>query len=504
MINENNKRIAKNVVMLYIRMLFSMGVTFYTSRIVLNILGVDDFGIYNVVAGIVVMFTFIKSAMETTTLRFLSASIGRGDDKEVQRVFSISLISHISIALLVLILAETIGLFYVNNYMNIPDNRMDATNWVYQCAIFITCISIIQVPYVSAFLSYEKMSFYAYFSILETFLKLGVAIFLIWIDYDKLKLYGILLSVVSLLIFVIYRIFCRWKFSACRFSFIKDFKLYKEMMSFSGWSLLGSGAVVGADQGGNLLLNYFYGVVANASMGIAGQINAAIYGFVSNFQTAFRPQIVKLFATNQRKELEILVCRSSRVSFILLYALAIPVMLNMNLILELWLKIVPDYAAIFCQYILLISLVVSLAIPLVMTKQAVGNIRNYQLCIGFIILSNILFSYIFLKLGYVPQIILIIKLLIEFACLFIRLYFVRSVVRPSFFFKDVLFRIIKLILITLPIPLYVSYTYHGWVWIIFSILIFIILLLISSYFIAFTKEEISTIKNVLKNKLNKQ
>lgn len=503
MASGHNKLIAKNVLMLYIRMFLSMAITFYTSRVVLNILGVEDFGIYNVVAGVVVMFTFIKSAMETTTLRFLSASIGIGDESEVKKVFSMSVISHISIAVIVFVLAETIGLFFLNRYMNIPDGRLVAANWIYQSSIFITCISIIQVPYMTAFLSYEKMSFYAYISIVETFLKLAVALLLIWIEYDKLKLYGLLLCAVSVIIFLLYRVFCGRKFTACRFSFYKDTKLYKEMMSFSGWSLLGSGAVIGADQGGNILLNYFYGVVANASMGIAGQVNIAVYGFVSNLQIAFRPQIVKLYTQGDKEQLEILVCRSSRISFLLLYALAIPLILNMGFVLELWLKIVPEYTVTFCRLILSISLIVCVAIPLVMTKQAVGNIRNYQLLIGFIIISNIAFSYLFLSAGYYIQIVLVVKMIIEIICLFVRLYFVRNVIRPLFFLKDVLYRSLKIVLLTLPLPLYLSWQYNKWEGLFFSLSTFAILLLISTYFIGFSKEEIATLKKLLKDKFKK-
>lgn len=298
---SNNKRIAKNTMMLYIRMLLSMIVSLYTSRVVLNILGVEDYGIYNVVGGVVVLFSFLNNAMASATQRFLNFELGRGDVLEVKRIFSISMTSYICIALLVLFLSETVGLWFFNTQLNIPSSRIDAASWVYQMSIFTFCFSILRIPYNASVIAYERMSFFAYISIIEVLMKLLIVYLLVLGSIDKLILYAILIFVVTVLVNAIYQFYCKHMFEICTYSFFWDKILFKKIIGFSGWSLFGSLANMSAQQGVNFLLNIFYGVTVNAAVGIANQVSSAIYAFISNFQTAFNPQLIKSYASGEKE-----------------------------------------------------------------------------------------------------------------------------------------------------------------------------------------------------------
>jgi O-antigen/teichoic acid export membrane protein len=500
---ENNKRIAKNTMLLYFRMLITIGVSLYTSRIVLNALGVEDFGIYNVVGGVVVLFSFFNNAMSTATQRFLSFELGKNDIEEVKRTFSMSMTAHASIVILVILLAETVGLWFLNMHMNIPDGKMNAANWVYQFSILATCIGIIQVPYNASIIAYEKMSFFAYISIIEVIFKLLVAFLLVYISFDKLKIYSILICFVSFFTFLLYRFYCKRKIEVCTYHFFWDRALYKRLMSFSGWSLFGSVAVVGANQGVNILLNIFYGVVVNAAMGIANQVNSVLNKFVSNFQTAFQPQIVKFYAAGDTKSLEQLIFRSSKFSFLLLFTLTFPIMLNVDFVLKIWLKTVPECTSVFCNLIIISSLLESLAAPLWMTMQATGKIKKYQLYISTAIGLNLLFAYIFLKNGFPPYIVLVIKVAIDVLCFIIRLLFVQSYVdvRISQFIKTVLYRVFPIVIVILPLPYFLSKYYVEWKGLILSSLSFFILEVFLVYLIGFTKQERKTINRFVVNKL---
>ena len=379
--SENSKRIAKNTAMLYIRMLLIMAVTLYTSRVVLEVLGVEDFGIYNIVGGVVVLFSFINNAMATATQRFLNFELGRNDIKEVGRVFSMSMTAHISIALLVLLLAETIGLWFLLTQMNIPDGRMNAAVWCYQFSILTTCIQIIRVPYNACIIAYERMSFYAYISILEVILKLLIVFLLSIGGFDKLIFYSILMFLVTVAVCYAYKIVCNRNFNISRYSFFWDKILYKKLMSFSGWSLFGSAANVGAQQGSNILLNIFYGVALNTASGISNQVTHALYSFVSNFQMAFNPSLVKNYATQDYSILEKMILASSKFSFFLFFIVSIPLFLYTDFFLSIWLRDVPAYASEFTRLMILFLALDTLAAPFWITVQASGSIKKYQIVV---------------------------------------------------------------------------------------------------------------------------
>ena len=312
--SQNNKRIAKNTLMLYVRMLLIMAVSLYTSRVILQALGVEDFGLYNVVGGVVVLFTFINNAMVTSTQRFLNFEIGGNNLDEARKVFSASLNIHIIIAGAFLLLAETVGLWFLNRYIQIPEGREIAANWVYQFSIIVSILNIIRSPYNAAIIAHEHMSFYAYVSIIEVILKLAI-VYMVYLFADRLIAYAFLMMMVTLIVLGVYYIFCKRKYEICRYQFEYDRKRYMALASFSGWSLFGSLANMGASQGINIILNMFFGVAVNAAMGIANQVNAAVYQFVSSFQTAFNPQIIKSYAADDRNYFISLILNSSRYSF---------------------------------------------------------------------------------------------------------------------------------------------------------------------------------------------
>lgn len=415
--------------LLYVRMIVIMLVQLYTSRVILQTLGVEDYGIYNIVAAVVVSLTFITGPLSTATQRFLSFELGRKNTERIKDIFSMSLIVYAILSVLILIIAETVGLWFLNHKMDIPADRLYAANWVFQFSVMTFIINMLNIPFNAAIIAYEKMSFYAYVSIFEAIAKLAIVYFLLLYSGDQLILYGILVTVVTLSITSIYKIYCNKYIRDIKIKLVRDKSLLKQLLSFSGWSLFGSIASMSADQGLNLLLNLFFGVTVNAAMGIAAQVSAAVNQFVTNFQTAFRPQLVKSYAEGNTPYLHGLICKSSKFSFLLLFMVVCPILFNIDFILHLWLgDNVPEYAAVFCRLMLIYALIESLSGPFWMTVQATGRIKKYQLCISMLIFSNIVLSYFFLKSGFSSETVLIIKCCMAVLYLITRLYFVKNLV----------------------------------------------------------------------------
>lgn len=400
-----------------------MLVSLYASRVVLATLGVEDYGIYNVVGGIVVLFTFINNAMVTSTQRYLNFELGKNDIPKAKKVFSISLNIHILIAITVLFLAETIGLWFLNTTIQYPASREFAVQVTYQFSILTTCIKIIRAPYNAAIIANEKMSFYAYLSIFESVLQLSVVFLLKADNIDRLILYSILLCVVAIVVNICYCVYCKKNFSICKYELYKDNTLYRQLLGFSGWSLFGGIANMGASQGLNMILNIFFGVTVNAAMGIATQVNAAVASFVNSFQTAFNPQIVKLYATGDYNYFIKLILSTSKYSYLLLFILALPIYICCPEVLSVWLTEVPEYAVSFCRLMLIFALLDALQGPLWYSVQATGKIKTYQILMSFMILANLPIAYICLKLGYSPNSVLVIRCIINLTTLFVRLWY---------------------------------------------------------------------------------
>lgn len=498
--NNKTKTIAKNTIFLYIRMAFLTLISLYTSRLVLATLGVEDFGIYGIVGGIVIFFSFLNSAMSSATQRFISFSLGGGRTTYAKDIFSASLTLHIAIVAIAIILSETVGLYFLNNYLNIPSSKMYAANVVYQFSIITFSIQIMQIPYNAMIVAHEKMSFFAYIGVLEGVFKLLVAFLLLEIAEEKLVLYGGLTMVVSLIVFVIYRYYVKKNIGTTKRLFYWEASLCKELLGFSGWSLMGGVANVTANQGVNFLLNIFYGVAVNAAMGIANQVNVALNNFVANFQTAFRPQIVKLYASNCSGDLFTLINQTSRFSFYLLYVLALPLIFNMDYVLNLWLKEVPEYAVSFCQLILIYSLIESISGPLWMAIQATGRIKVYQIIISGIILLNIIVSFILLKWGYSPEDVLYVKIIINLFCLITRIVFLKRLINMDIkkYFKKAFIRIISVLLVSLCLSFFTLKISMGSLC---SIALIFMVAFLSVFFVGIEYKEWISIKSYILKKI---
>lgn len=398
----NNKRIAKNTLLLYFRMLLTIAVGLYTSRVVLNTLGVSDYGVYNVVGGIVAMLSFLNSALTAASQRFIAFELGRGGISKLKRIFSTSVTIHATLAVIIFIIAETVGLWFVNTHLNIDADRMAAANWVYQFSIFTFMLTMLSVPYNSCIVAHERMNAFAYISILEVTLKLLIVYLLLVINYDKLIIYGILVFAVALVVRLTYGIYCKRHFEECTYHFIFDKGLFKEMFSFAGWSVVGNLGFSFKDQAANVILNLFFGTVVNAARGVALQVNGIIAGFSTNFMMALNPQITKQYASGEIESSMKLVYAGSRFSFFLLTFIAMPVMINLDYLLKLWLGKVPEYTSDFLFLALVAALINSMAQPLVTALQATGKIKVFQISICIVMLCELPLAYIILHYGGKP------------------------------------------------------------------------------------------------------
>lgn len=429
---SSNKRIAKNTLILYLRMIFILCVGLYTSRIVLNTLGVEDYGIYNVVGGFVAFFSFLNGAMATATQRFITYELAQGNVERQITTFSTSVIIHFTIALLIVIAAETVGLWFVCTKLVIPEERFLAAIWVYQFSILTMFVSIISIPYNATIIAHEKMSAFAYISILDTVLKFVIVLLLTIVTFDKLVFYAALLFCISLLDRLIYGIYCKRHFAETRIKLIFDKKLFREMTNIAGWSLFGNIAGVFYTQGLNILLNMFFGPVVNAARAIAVTIQGVVTGFVSNFQMALNPQITKSYAVGDLPRMHSLIFSSSKYSFFLLLLIALPIMIETQAILTLWLKTVPDHTIWFTRLMLCILLIDALSNPLMISSQAVGQVKIYQSVVGGLMLLILPIAYIALKLGGNPEMVFMVHLIIAVVALIARVIIVGRMVSFSF------------------------------------------------------------------------
>lgn len=455
---ENTKRIAKNTLMLYVRMLFGMLVSLYTSRVVLQALGVEDYGIYNVVGGVVAMFSLLSGSLSAAVSRFLTFELGRNDLVRLRKVFSSALCVHALLALIVLVLSETLGLWFLNYQMNIPADRMIAANWVFQFSLFSFLLGLFSVPYNASIISHERMSIFAFVGIGDTLLQLGIVLFIALgeIYSDKLIVYASLLVVKGLLFQLFYFYYCRKSFKECRFRLSLDKQLLKEMTGFAGWNFIGVSSAILRDQGGNILLNLFYGPALNAARGVANQVSNAIGSFVGNFMIALNPQITKSYAAAEYGYMFSLIFRGARFSYYLLLWLALPVLLNTQYILSIWLNVVPEHATLFVQLVLVFSMCEAISNPLITVMLATGKIRNYQIVVGGLQTMNFPLSYIFLKKGFLPEIIIMVAIALSLICLGVRLILLRDMIRlpVARFLRHVCGNIIVVTILSLTVPLY--------------------------------------------------
>ena len=418
---SSTSRIAKNTLFLYFRQILIMLVSLYTVRVVLATLGAEDYGIYNVVAGVVVMFGFLSGAMATASQRFLSFELGRGDTEMLKKTFSVTMCIYLFLILIIIALAETVGLWFVKRKLVIPVGRMPAAMWVYQFSAANFAVTLMTAPYMAAIIAHENMSVYAYASIVEAALKLAAVFLLRMIPYDKLALYGIILLFVGLVNTSIYRFYCRLHYEECSFRFVWNGAMFREIFGYMGWNLFGSAVGVFNNQVLNIILNQFFGPLVNAARAVSTQINSAVNSFSANFSTATRPQIIKDYAADRIDGSHRLVFRACKMTFFLMFVFTLPLVLEMPYVLGLWLRDVPGNTVVFARLTLMDALVTSVSYPIMTLAQATGRIALYQGVVGGLLLCNLPVAYLLLRLGFPPYSVMVGQVAISVLATVVRL-----------------------------------------------------------------------------------
>lgn len=502
--SDNNKRIAKNTLILYVRMLFTVGISFYSTRLILANLGVENYGIYNVIGGFVSMFYMVTSTMTQAVSRFLTFDLGRGDIVKLQKTFSTSVNILLLMSLLVVLLAETVGLWFINCKLNIADERMMAANWIYQFSILSFVLEMISVPYSASVISHEKMGTFAFVTVAKVLLTLGIAFALTISPIDKLVFYGLLVFVVELTIQIMYWIYCRRNFVECRYSLRMEKDIFREMFGFAGWNFLTTCASMLSTQGVSILLNMQFGPVINAARGVASQINGTVGAFHRNFTTALNPQITKTYAAEDFEYIKKLVCKGAKFSYLAFFFIALPCMIEVDFFLSVWLKEVPAYAGVFVQLTLLNSLIEVLLNSSETLNKATGKIRNYQLIVSAAQFVVLIASFIALKVTANPTFVVAMTNIIYLLVFVPRILANKPYIGMNFcyYYKEVLKGIIVMSVISSALSLLpLIFMADGWIRLISVGLISSISIITTSAIFVLTKGERDMVVNFIKNKL---
>ena len=489
---ENTKRIARNTVILYFRMFFVLGASLYTSRVVLTTLGVVDYGIYGLVSGFVIMLGVLNSAMASGTTRFLTYELGKNTAKQFNKVFSMSINTHFLIAFVIVLFAEIAGVWFLNTKLVIPAERLSAANWVFQFALLSMFFQVVQVPYSASIISHEKMSVYSGISIIEVLLKLLVAIFFVYIPYDKLKLYAALLFLISVIIFLTNRFYCVNRLPDCNYRYNRDKELFKQLISFSGWSLFGNMATVAFVQGVNIILNMFLGPVVNAARVISLQVSALTTQFVSGIYTAVNPQIIKSTASDDTAYLFLLINKASKLSFSIVFVIVLPVMMKTEEILTLWLRVVPDYTVIFTKLTLVNAVIGTYSACLITLIQAIGRIKKFQLFFSALFLSSLPVSWLLLKLGFPAPYVIFSLIVFELLALLLRLITVKRQINfdIKMYFNRVILKTVPLAVVALFITGHINISYYTSLFsLIFNCIVYALITVILFYLFCFDSVE---------------
>lgn len=501
-VGQNNKRIAKNTMFLYFRMLLTMAVSLYTSRVVLQALGEDDFGTYNVVGGVVAMFSVLSGSLSASISRFITFELTKKDIGKLKKIFSTSVNIQLILSIIIVVLVEIVGVWFLNNQMKITPDRLEAANWILQFSLITFVVSLLSVPYNATIIAHEKMSAFAYIGIVEVSLKLFVAILINYNPFDRLIYYGLLILLISLIMQSIYVIYSERNFEEAKYKPVLDIELLKQMFGFAGWNFIGASSAILRDQGGNVIINLFYGTGVNAARGIAMQVNNAVSNFVTNFMTAVNPQITKSYASGEYDYMMKLVFQGARFSYYILLFLSLPIIVSTPYILNLWLDVVPEHTVNFVRLILIFSMSESLAHPLVTAMLATGKIRNYQLVVGGCQLLNLPLSYFFLRYGFPPEIVIVVSIVISVVCEMARLVMLRKMLRLPVrkFLIKVYFNVIIVTLIAAACPFFVSsYLQESFINFILLSLLSVLCVLLAIYFIGCDSQD----KMILYDQLHK-
>jgi O-antigen/teichoic acid export membrane protein len=496
----------KNTILLYFRMALMMLINLFTSRVVLQTLGVEDYGIYNVVGGVVVMFTFLNDGMTTSTLRFLTFELGKGNQQRLKEVFATSLHIHLIISAVIVLLCETFGLWFLMEKMVIPAERMTAAHWCYQLSIFTMVVTIMSYPYNAAIIAHEKMSAFAYISILDAILKLLLVYLLLAFSMDRLILYAILFAAEKVLIRMVYNIYCTRHFEECHYQWRLHKPLFRQMFTFAGWSMWGNLACIGFTQGLNMLLNVFFGPAVNAARAVAIQVQSTVSQVASNFQMAINPQITKTHASGQSDETHSLIFRSTRFTFCLLLMMCLPIVVEAPMLLELWLGEVPDYAVPFVMLLLTISLVEQSTNPLATAVMATGDIKKYELVNGTLMMMIVPVAYVVLRMGGAPWTVFLVYLMIAIIASVVRFFIASSLIQLSGwdFFTHALSRCLLVLILSCITPLLmISLLGSGIVAGLLTFAMTLIATCLISFLVGLNKEERTVILARVVKKFNK-
>lgn len=453
--SSNKKRIAKNTLLLYFRMLFMMAVNLYASRIILNTLGVVDYGINNVVGGVIAMLGFLTGSLGAASSRYITYDLGKGDVALMKKTFGNILSIHFILAGIVLVVGETVGLWFMSTQLDIPQGRATAAMWVYQFSIFSSILAVISVPYNATIIAHERMSAFAYISIADAVLKLLIVYLLVLIPYDKLIVYAVLIFCIQAFDRIVYGIYCSRHFEETHTKPTHDGKLFREIFTFAGWTMNGNLAVIGYTQGINILLNIFFGPAVNAARGIAVQVQGVCQQFCSNFQMALNPQLTKSYAQNDLDNMHRLLVKSSKFSFYILFFIVMPLMFEAEFVLHLWLGVVPNHTVTFLRLILVIGLLYTLSNPINVSVHATGNLRKFQIVEGSMLLSIVPIAYILLKFfGIRPEYVFIVHIIVELCTQYARLRIVLPMIgmRQEDYFKQVVRPILFVCLLSPILP----------------------------------------------------
>ena len=461
----DTKRIAKNTILLYVRMVLLMAVTLYTSRVVLAVLGVDDYGIYCLIGGFISLFSFISNSLIGAMQRFLNVALGKKDEGLFQRIYVMSINIFVLFSLILFLIGESVGLWFVMNKLNIPAGRESAAMWVYQISLVTLVVQLMRTPDNASIIAYERMGFYAYLSIGEAVIKLGIVYLLLLYTMDKLILYVLLYLTATLLINIAYKVYCNSQFKACRYRFLWDRQLFRDLLSFSGWSLLSNGSRTFTLQGENIFLNQYHSVAVNSARGIASQVYNAVNTFLVNFQTAFRPQLTQTYAAGEMNQHFSLLYKSSKFSFFLLLILVVPIIFNLDILLDAWLVEVPKYTKEFCVFVLFAYLADALSTPLGVSVYSNGRIKELQIGLSIVFVVQLVASFYFLRIGWPPYIVSINIFVSHSVHYILYLYFCHKLCQLKFkeYIQNVMIPILPIMLLS-PIAPCVIQKYASNIW----------------------------------------
>lgn len=504
--SSNNKRIARNTLLLYFRMIIVLFVSLYTSRIILKALGVEDFGIYNAVGGMVAMLSMLTGSLSVATSRFITYELGNKNSKRRRDVFSMSINLMIIVSIVIVVFGETLGLWFLNNKMTIPETRCNAANIVYQLSLLTFVFNILSVPYNASIIAHEKMKIFAYVGVVEVVCKLAIALYLIDAFLDKLIVYSLLLLLLAILIRLFYASYCKKKLKECTYHFTWNLNLCKEMFTFAGWNFLGASTSILRDHGTNVMMNVFFGPAINASRGLSMQVNSAINSFVQNFIMAINPQITKSYAEDNIERTVFLALKGMKLSFLFLIIITFPVFFLTPFLLKLWIDVVPDHSVSFIRLILCFTLIESLSNPYITVIFAIGKLKKNQIIIGTLQVLSFFLTYLSYKLASVPEMAYFFAIITSAICFMVRLKILKELIDfPIMKAITILSKNIAPVTIIVAVSLFVAHVYNldiifSFRDFVFKLILSLLFIVIVVSFIGLSREESVYIWRLLKNK----